>query len=400
MSKTAKLVTVFLTLMSLLVTPGCWDIRELQDRNFVMAAAIDAVDGDEISKDKQRQVETFAQNQGEKRYRLSLQVLKLTPAGAQGEGGPQASKTFIYSNTGTSMFEMVRDMLGQSSKSLFFEHLQVIIISEAAVKQQGLEPILDFFRRDAEMRWRIKVLITPGKARDILEFLPPTDESGGRYLVGIMNNHEKNIHLLGLRNDIGYTGQSLDNKYDVVLPKVELSEKVLRIGGVALFKGDKFIKYEDDYFTRGFKFLNGSERSAVIPVECPIHSGKPLVFEVINHYTKRKSSVNGDNVSFSVDILLRGNIGEVMCGESHNTTTADFLNKASEMFANEVRQNIDYTMKKMQELEIDPLHFRGLLQGEHPKEWVKLKNRWQEIYPTAPLKVSVNVAIRMVGEHQ
>ena len=76
-----------------------------------------------------KRIETFTQPHGTKRYRLSLQILKLSPGGGQ----PDKSKTYVISNTGESFFEMIRDMLGQNSKALWFEHLQVMIISYAVL---------------------------------------------------------------------------------------------------------------------------------------------------------------------------------------------------------------------------------------------------------------------------
>ncbi|MBP2628634.1 MAG: germination protein, Ger(x)C family, partial [Firmicutes bacterium] len=148
-----------------LLTTGCWDAKEMQDRNFILVAAIDDADIVKKSESEKQiaQTQTFVQKQGTKEYMLSLQVLKL--AKTESKGGVQAEKTFVISNTGKPMFEMVRDMLGQSSKSLYFEQLDAIVISEAAVKKNGLRPIIDFFRRDPEMRSRTKIFITPGEAK-------------------------------------------------------------------------------------------------------------------------------------------------------------------------------------------------------------------------------------------
>ncbi|HEY3424176.1 MAG TPA: Ger(x)C family spore germination protein, partial [Negativicutes bacterium] len=252
-----------------LFTSGCWDLRELQDRNFIMAAGIDLANEGKKPGEKAdvRQVETFVQDQGGKDYRLSLQLLKLTATtGTQGEPTATPAKTFVISDTGHSLFEMERDMFGQSSKSLYFEHLNAIVISENAIKKDGLRPLLDLFLRDSEMRWRIKIFVTSGEARPILEFIPPTGESGGKYLAEIISNHRKGSHLAGARTDLGYISQALDNSLDVMIPRVEMADKVIKVGGLAVFKHDQFIGYVNEYVVRGMKMIIATEKSMLIPV--------------------------------------------------------------------------------------------------------------------------------------
>ena len=87
-----KIIGCLLLLSLTALTAGCWDRRELQERNFVLAVGIDKVDNS-------KPVETFVQPHGEKRYRLSLQLLKPVSGGE----AKDKSKTYVISNTGESM---------------------------------------------------------------------------------------------------------------------------------------------------------------------------------------------------------------------------------------------------------------------------------------------------------
>ena len=102
MNKQKMIGCVILICLSLL-TSGCWDRRELEERNFVLAMGIDMEDAGLAPGLKPEQgaevkrIETFTQPHGTKRYRLSLQILKLSPGGGQ----PDKSKTYVISNTGS-----------------------------------------------------------------------------------------------------------------------------------------------------------------------------------------------------------------------------------------------------------------------------------------------------------
>lgn len=379
-----------------LLTIGCWDLKELQDRNFVLAVAIDSAQNTAVPDDK---IATFKQSQGDKIYKLSLNIVKLTPPSGE-EKTAKSAKTFTFSNTGKSMFEMVRDMLGQSSKSLYFEHLDAIIISEDAVKINGLTPILDFFRRDPEMRSRIKLFITPGEAKKILELPMPTGEANGQYLSGVLNNHKKDLHIAGARTDIGYISQRLDSKQDIMIPRLEASKDVLKVGGTAFFKGEKFMGYVDEYTTRGAKFIYGTEKSGVIPVECPLHPGETFVFELFEHDTKLVPHIDEEgNVYFTLDIRMEGNIGEITCPDRHATGDFTYIAQAEQSVAQSVTANVHHTLRFLQENHLDPLNFRETFKGYHPFEWKRIKDSWDDMYPDIPFYVSVNVSIRQVGEH-
>jgi len=371
---------------------GCWDMRELQDRNFVLAVAIDKADD-------VKSVETFVQPHGSKRYRVSLQILKLSTGGDQKE----ESRTFIKSNTGESIFEMVRDMLGQSSKSLWFEHVQVIIISDAVLKEVDLGEILDFFKRDSEMRSRIKIYVTSGKARPIIEYSPPSKEPGGVYLANISRLHIKNIHVGGARTDLGYTIQYFYNKSNVLLPRIEMADKVVKLGGSAVFKKDKFIGYADDYAIAGLKMMLGTEKSAVVTIDSPKTPGHQIIFELFRHDTTLTPHVENGVIYFTDEISMYGNVGEIQGDISENDTMdPEFIRTLETAFAEEIKNNIYYADKIFKnEMRVDAISkFAAKLKAHEPDTWEQVKDHWDELYPTIPLYVSVNVTIRNIGSHK
>jgi len=374
------------------LTAGCWDRRELQERNFVLAVGIDVVD-------KFTPVETFVQPHGEKRYRLSLQLLKPVSGGE----AKDKSKTYVISNTGESMFEMVRDMLGQSSKSLWFEHLQVIVISEAVLQEKGLGEILDFFKRDSEMRSRIKLYVTSGTAKEILEYVPPSKEAGGLHLAESLRLHTRNIHVGGARTDLGFITQYLDNDADIILPRIERADKVLKIGGAALFKKDKFVGYADEYAIAGRKIAAATEKSAIITIPCPDHPNHQVVFELFRHDTTLRPHVEGDRLYFTLDITMYGNVGELQGDvELDNTMDSEYVQKLEIAFAEEIKRMVLYgenVFKK--QLRVDPINlFAGKIRAYEPETWEKVKDQWDEIYPEVPLLISVNVSLRNIGSHR
>ena len=401
MAKRKGAAFIILLCVSILIS-GCWDRRELHERNFVLAVAIDTAEAGKSGTKPEKEfevksAETFVQPHGTKRYRLSLQILKL--------GGDEKakSKTYVISNTGESMFEMVRDMLGQSGKSLWFEHIQVIILSEAVLKAAGLGELLDFFRRDSEMRSRIKVYVTSGEARGLVEYVPPSKEAGGLYLSEIIRLHTRNVHVAGAKTDLGFVSQFLDNDIDILLPRIEMADKVVKVGGSAVFKKDKFIGYADEYAIAGRKFVAATEKSAIVTIPCPNHSDHQVAFELYRHDTRLRPHIDGDRIYFTLDIAMYGNIGELQGGiENDDTMDPQYMRKLELAFADEIEHTVRYSEDVFQkQLRADPVNvFANKLRAYEPETWEKVKDQWDEIYPEIPLVTSVNVSIRNIGSHK
>lgn len=396
MTSNTKRLIISYTLLSLIGTvllTGCWDRHEIQDRSFVLAVAIDLADH---GLENSTPLETFTEGSGKKPLRLSLQVLSLAPQ-KRGENAP--SKTYVISNTGRSIHEMLRDANGQNSKPLWFEHIQSIIISEAAVRKFGLIPLIDLFRRDAEIRWRTKIYITPQDARPFLDFVPQTGEAGGIFLSNISRSI-KNLHIAGSNTDLGATSVRLDNKVDIVLPAIEMSGKQVKVRSMAVFKKDKFVEYWDEYTIKGAKFLLGIEKAALIAFSCPVHPDETVVFEMFQQETAVTPQINGDQISFKINIAMRGNIGEISCSGDHDATDKAFMDKAEMLFAQEVQHNVEHALQVMQKAGIDDAGFAQKLKAYEPKTWEKVKDRWDEVFPTIPIETTVRISIQNTGEHK
>jgi spore germination protein KC len=385
---------------------GCWDQRELQERNFVLAVGIDTADAGlkpgqtaDVS-----QVETFTQPHGSKRYRISVQVLKI--AGSKDPSAKKkASKTYVISNTGQSIFEIVRDFPGQISKSLWWEHVQTIVISEAVVRQINLQTLLDFFLRDSEMRSRIKLYITPGEARPILEYQPKSGDAGGIYLAGMSQNHANDTHIV-YHSDLGFTQETVANNADAVVPRVELADKVLKLGGSAAFRQGQFIGYLDEYATMGLKLIRGAQKNITLTVTSPEQPQNLLVFQAFRHDTRLTPRIEGEHVNFVLDVNVIGYVDELQGDSStkeFDTMNPNDIRKLELLFAREIQNSTLYAWQQMQEIKLANLfylHFDAKLKSKDPALWHKLKDSWYDEFPSMPLTVSANVTIRGIGKHK
>lgn len=385
-----KCLILLICLLSL-ITSGCWDRRELQERTIVLAVGIDTADMAQTN-----YLESFPQPHGDKRYRLSLQVLKMSSGKSSSD-----SKTYVISNTGQSLFEMDRNMLGQLSKSLWFEHIQCIVISEQAVKQDNLAAMLDFFFRDAEMRSRIKIFITPNTAYEVLNFQPLNDEPGGLYLANILQNNSKNPNMNYPQvADLGNIRISLANHQDQITPKLEMSNKIVKTGGSAVFQQGHFVGYIDSNALAGVRFIRSTEKSAPITASLPERPEEVAAMEIVQHDNILTPHIEEDSIYFTLEISIHGNLSELENSSIYNTVKTEDIAKLEMIFAEEVKQKVLYGYQAVQELGIDQIGFSRLLKAKYPAKWSEIKEKWPDVLRTVPLYVYVNVTIENIGKHK
>ncbi len=383
-----------------LLTAGCWDRVEIQDRAFVLAVAVDVAEEGTDKEPGKAKMTSYAHPAPADRYRMTFQVLRFAEVkGGQEKPGGQG-KTFLVTGRGPAMLDTVRDALGESSKGLWFENLQVILFSQAAVERYGLASLIDFFRRDSEMRWRAQIYIVPGEAGKLLAVQPPSGEPGGVYLANVARRQKKDIHLITARTDLSFASQAIDADADFILPALELSGETLKVKGAAILKKGRLLGYVDEYFITGMRLIRATEKSTVVTFECPEHPGNAVTFELFRHQTSLKPRVNGDKVSFEIGIAMRGNLDGVQCGHRHDTLNVEYLDRAQQLAAEEVERCIRDTVATAQRVGWEMFYFRQSLQAYKPRDWERIKDRWAEIYPTVPIDVLVKVSIINVGEHR
>ena len=403
MNRQQRLGALLILQILCIILSGCWDRRELQERSIVLAVGIDLVESSQhqqlVSKPAER-LETFVSPVSPRPFRLSIHLLSLTSGKKDSQPSGNTPQTYVLTSTGLSFFEMVRDIASKNSHALWFEHMQIIIISEEVLKEYPLAVVLDFFHRDSEFRWRTRLFTTPGEARTILTKQFPTGEPGGLFLASVFRNSARNPHIPASNVDLGSTIQRLDNEADIVLPRLEMDGNDLKLKGMALFKQDKLIAFADEYAIKGLKFILGLEKSALVSVQCPDHPGHVGVFELFRHDTLYEPHVDGDSIYFTLSIAMRGNLGELSCANLHGPTSKpEVLKRFTSLITSEIQHNIAYSHDVCRQTGVDAMRFANLLKAHKPEAWAKVKNNWDEVFPTIPIYTSVKVAISNIGEH-
>ncbi|NLY43939.1 MAG: Ger(x)C family spore germination protein [Clostridiaceae bacterium] len=325
-----------------------------------------------------------------------LRKTEITITGGGGNSGDADSKTWEITQIGNSFMDMSMEMMSRTSLSLYYEHLQVIVISEEVAKI-GLEDVTDFFTREPEMRRRVKVFICPGQAKSILDVQPRIEDYSAIYLAMLPMNATRNSRVI-YKTDLGEVISNIHEGNDFVLPRIISIKDEIKASGGAVFKKDKMVGWLNEIELEGYKFVRNTYQNGVITVKIPNKERGIASMEISNAKSKITPIIEDGNVRFDVEIKVKGNYAENVDIHTHGELNDSFLNSLETEFAKEIEKICMQTIERMQkEYGADIFRFGNVLRYKEPAYWKNVSNRWDSIFPNVDIQVKADVSIILSG---
>ncbi|HJV45028.1 MAG TPA: Ger(x)C family spore germination protein [Bacillota bacterium] len=381
---------------------GCWDRVEIEERGFVVGVAIDkplsAKGKEELTK------EAPNKPQAKNRYAVTYQIV--VPAnvtkegvGGGGSGGSGKGKASMnITSEADSIFEIGREMSTRTSRTPYFEHLKVIVVSEEVAKTGELPTVLDFFLRNPEMRRGTVMLISKGRAKDVLEVEPPNEKLPAIYLQSVSRNTFKAARMEPIVR-IGKLQGFMLSKQSYVISAVSPSEKEVKIAGEAIFHSvdNKMLGYLNEEETEGQNFLRGKVKGGLLKI--PVKDNL-VTYEIKREAKNIKAQIQGkDNIHFTIQIKSEGNIAESM-------VHLDFLQpnripNLERLVEKEILRMTQDSINKIQkDYKADVIGLGEYLENHHHDFWLKVKDNWDQgenYFSKCKIDVEADVRIRNVG---
>jgi len=367
---------------------GCWDRREVNELAIVLGAGIDLAPGGQV--------------------RLTLQLAKprsFAAGGATGGGGAKAEPpTWTVSETGSTVFDAQKKLAASLSRSIDFKHCLIYIFGEE-VARRGMIKYENYFVRSAEAREISWVLVAKGEAGKILETSSQLEIGSALEIDNIARS--KNTHSINLKNFIATLStpgaNPIASRVEVVeqgvtwSPEEKLTRhKVVAITGVAAFREDKLAGWLNEEEMEGMIWLRGDMAKMDIVIPSLNEPNKKLAINVTRYNTKVEPYYDGKTIKFGVKVALEGNLAEQ---ESKEDILDEKVRRALEKeIAGDVQKKARLALEKAQgEYGVDIFYFGGAFHRKYPKDWRKLKNKWNDIFPSVEVDLAVEAHIRNSG---
>jgi spore germination protein len=392
--KNVRILFRFLSFLLLLTLTGCWSSREIEDLGLVVGIALD------LEKDKSLE-EALERN--ENRYpdkalmTITNQLVTSQTTGAgKKEGKPQQKAYNNVSESGDAILPILRDMILRSDKRAFAQHSKVIVIGEDLARTVNLQQILDFFLREQEIRPSSILLIAKNRASKTLESKEPS-VIPALHLIQISKGQERTTKILPPLSLAKLIGK-LHSDSSFLLQNVSMKNGEVKFAGASLIDGKakKLRGFLNEKDLEGITWVTGKGKGGLVKSRDE-KTGQPIIYEIESMKSKIRPHVDGNNISFEVNISSEGSIAEnwVVSG---NLSDNDFLRRAERVSKKEVGRLVKNVLDKTQkEYQADVLGFGDRLRIEYPKVWENVKKDWDQTFSKIPIKYNVKLTIKDYG---
>ncbi|RBW68057.1 Ger(x)C family spore germination protein [Bacillus taeanensis] len=383
-------VRFLLVLLSILfflsLTTGCWSSKEIESLSLVVGTALDK--GEELTDKGEYQENTP--------ITLTMQLVNPQAMGTGKQGGESQQKPYInVSDTEFSIKSASEEISLRREGIVFGQHQKLMVIGEDLIKEVSLQQLLDPLIRDRDTRDSCLVFIAKGKASKALES-NETSVIPSFHLIEISENQQstKTMPPMSLAKLTGI----MQSESSFLLQNISSRNGEVKFEGAAIIKGKtkKLIGFFSKEELEGLTWITGNGKGGIVETFGQ-ETGQPIVYEIASMKSFIQPRINGNNISFDVNIESEGRLSEnwIVSGKLFEN---EILKNAEKAVEKEVKRLVENVVEKMQkEYEVDVAGFGNRLRIEHPKIWGEIKKDWDQTFSEVPIKYNINLTIQDDG---
>lgn len=373
-----KRIISTLMLLCLLILSGCWNKEELDEAGFVMAVALD--------KGKIEPIDMTTQM-----YR------PITGGISKGKGASTKPSSLLITTSNSSLFEAVRDIPMHLGRRAHWSHMRVLLIGEDLAKSTDIGELIDLFYRDHEPRHTVSIMITKGRADQIIRKQPVIEQTSGQQLILTqqfsLKNSAKTLDTTLLDLALQMNAPHNDTAVAYVYED-KRAEDIFVTAGLALVKKGKLTGVMPSKKVEGLVMLVNKFKSGVIEVPCPGQAGRMESMEVLNLKTKIKAKETEGKVNVRVKTEAIGAIGELRCTE---IKTREDEQKFIHQMEDEIKKKMTEAIRFLQKKKTDIIGIGNMLYRANPNKWKTMKSTWDMQFAETRFEIDVKLKLTTSG---
>ncbi len=359
---------------------GCWDRIEMQELAIVTSAAIDRLEDGNT--------------------RISVQIfIPRTISSGQGGEDPSLGSTFVREGTGDNLANAISILQTNVPRRLFWGQCKIYIFGKQ-LALDGIRNEIDYLFRHPSPRESSFLYVSEGEAKEMLTLVPPLERYSAEALKKLTQD-EYGTKTTLRDVDMGLMGdsESVSMPYIKKLISKEKARKTYEtipvIDGTAVFKKDKMVGTLSMKEARGLLWLKDIVKRSTISIQPEGTDGEITMTPTLGKI-KYSPEIKENHWIMNLNIAIEGDIVQ---NETHlNLMNEDVLMEMKKEYEKALKEIIALTVKNLQqEFKADVIDFGRRFHQKYPKEWRKVKDRWDEKFPEVQVQINVNANIRRPG---
>ena len=408
---------IILLLLIVFMFNGMRDARELNELSILSAVGIDIDENGE--------------------YIITSQVLNTQKSG-DSSGGSGGSSVVVYETKRKSIHEALRDTIEKVPNKLYIAHLELLLISEDAAKNNEIMDTLDFFLRDNEGGNNFMIVIAKDdKPQEILSKLSAISSDPAKAITeSIESTYEYEAAstdyllydtldmILNNRRTVVVASVSLDKHEDDSQnssneetkenesssqssgsssnsqsssgssssgsSEKEASSNMFKITELAYFKDEKFEGYLEKSDAKVYNLIQNRLKSSVMSID----EGEDLiVIEIKEAKSTLTPRFENDHFVIDVDVEIEGSITETGKNVRDNISEKfdEYIQKLEDIMKGKIEDSIDNYQNKYEE---DIVGFEDLIYKKLNSKYKEIEDEFEEKY-FKNIETNVNVEVKL-----
>lgn len=322
-----------------------------------------------------------------------------------------------YESKANSVHKALRDMVKKSPNKLYLGHLDLVMLSENAAKEDVTEAV-DFFIRDNEGSSDFMVVITKDTTpQEILNSNSKVNSSIAKELTEIIKTTYKYV---GSATDyllVDNLDMILDDGRATVMSAIsfddenEISSKEndnesnsnddnenltpkFKSENIAYFKSRSFCGYLDENESIVYNLLKNKLQNTILTIG---EGENLLVAEITTANSKLSPKYENDNFIVDIDVNIEADITEV--GDKVRYEVNDKIDEYKAKLEEEITKKISDALYNYQnKYKEDIVGYGSLFYKYLPKEYLKVKDKfYNEYFQKVKSNITVNVEFPLEG---
>lgn len=369
-------------------------------------------------------------------YKTTVEIINPEAQGGPQGSGADKSPTLTVSGEGKSLPEALRKTSKSLERNLFAGQTLACFYTERYAKK-GIVKDQDYFLRDFLTDEKPLVIVMRGDDSQLLYnatlglsntvgnfiydlhqsqdnfistavfidtfmFLRDYHTEGKQPVAGVSELIEKNTQSSGNESEssesesdegAGRTAMGSSNSGN---SGGENKEYEIKYEGLAAFKDEKFVGYLDGTETRAYKILANTIGNSVVSLV----DGNDVT---AIHIDKSKASLSAcaadkNKEKAKLDVKIKMDISVIQAGENIDVTSFEDLKTTEDRFNKRIKDEVLRSIKKVQtEFKSDIFGFGNAMHINHPGEWKKYRENWDESFSEAEINIKVESSINHSG---
>ena len=375
-----KIILILVCLGMIPTLAGCWDRVEIQDLSIITAAAVDRLED------------------GKTRVSVQIFIPRTITSGQTGED-PSHGSTFVREGTGANLAEAISMLQVNVPRRLFWGQCKIFIFGDKLAKN-GIRKEIDYLTRSAGPRGNSFLFVSEGEGKRILTLVPPLERYSGEALKKLtQDEYGTRTKLIDVDKGLMAEGESISMPY---IKKLESNEKSRKandtipvIDGTAIFNQDKMAGTLNVRESRGLLWLKDDVKRSTLSIKLNGEKGEITMTPALGK-SKFSPKIKDGRWIMNLNIKLEGDIVQ---NETYlnlmNEEVMMKINKEYEVF---LKERVAHTIEKLQqEIKVDIIDFGRRFHQKYPKEWNKVRAKWDEKFPEVEVKINVDAEVRRPG---